>query len=80
MSLVDLIVLLLCFAAAWRGYRRGSRWAWAASWVPVAAVAGVGISFAAGGSQVGIVYIGLAALVAVGLLMALPRTRHIVER
>lgn len=65
---------LLAVLVAWQGYRGGSRWAWAASWVPVAAVGGAGISFAlAGGAPVGVVYLGLAGLVAAGLLLAIPR-------
>lgn len=66
---------LLALLVAWQGYRHGSSWAWAASWVPVAAIATSAISFAlSGGWQAGVLYLGLAIFLAVGLLLARSRT------
>lgn len=62
---------LLSLLVAWRGFRNGSSWAWWASWVFIAAVAFVGLSFlSVGGAGVGVVYLVLAAMIGAGLLLA----------
>lgn len=62
---------LLTLLVAWRGYHRGSPWAWRVAWVFVAAVGVVGLSFTlGGGAAVGSAYLGAALLALVGLLLA----------
>lgn len=61
----------LALLVALEGYRHGSRWAWRASWVLVAAPAAVGINVLAGGEGAfGFGILGVAALGLAGQLLA----------
>jgi hypothetical protein len=56
----------------WIPFRRGERWAWFFSWISVIALASL-IMF---DSQVGPIYVGAAAVMAVGLLLTYPTGVH----
>lgn len=58
---------LLALLVAWEGFRNGSRWAWYAMWVLVAALVALGVLYLTG---FGIVLLGLAVLAVVGQLLA----------
>ena len=63
---------IMALIAGWHGYRTGSRWAWWAMWGVPVAIAGTGIGFivpAGIGPQV-VMFLGIAAVVAVALLVA----------
>jgi hypothetical protein len=63
---------LLALLVAWEGYRKGTRWAWTASWVLVLAFAALAIDFVlAGGLSGGSVgYLIVAAMAVIGQLLA----------
>jgi hypothetical protein len=56
----------------WIPFRRGERWAWFFSWISVIAL-GSEIAF---DSQVGPLYLGAAAVMAVGFLLTYPTGAH----
>jgi len=58
---------LLALLVALEGFRHGSRWAWNATWVVVAAMVAIGVLYRAG---FGIVLLGLTAIALVGQLLA----------
>jgi hypothetical protein len=58
---------LLALLVALEGFRHGSRWAWNALWVLVAALAAVGILYRGG---FGVILLGLIPIVLVGQLLA----------
>lgn len=58
---------LLALMVALEGFRHGSRWAWYATWVLVAATVAIGILNRAG---FGVVLLGLTAIALVGQLLA----------
>lgn len=63
---------VLALLVALEGYRNGSRWAWNASWVSVAALAALGTVEATmdPSSYFGLVLLGASGLTVVGLLLA----------
>ena len=63
---------VLALIVGWQGYRGGAPWAWWASWATVLAIAASGLGFltASGAAAQAIVYLGLAAVIAVALLAA----------
>ena len=58
---------LLALLVALEGFRNGSRWAWYATWVLVAALAAVGVLYLTG---FGVVMLGLAVIALVAQLLA----------
>lgn len=63
---------LLALLVGLEGYRHGTRWAWLAMWVLVAAIAAMGINFLLIGGLYGATlgYLGMAALALIGQLLA----------
>lgn len=63
---------LLALAVTWEGFRRGTRWAWNATWILVAMLAALGLHLLLGGgeAEVSAWYLALAAIALVGQLLA----------
>lgn len=62
---------LLALVVGWRGFRDRAAWTWWASWIFIAAIAIVGLSFVlANGAGIGAMYLGLAGVIGAGLLLA----------
>lgn len=63
---------LMALLVAWHGFRRGSRWAWRATWALVAGSVAVALNFllAGGISVVDLGYLGLAAVALAAQLLA----------
>ncbi len=63
---------LLALVVALEGLRQGSRWAWNASWVVVATLAGIAVKtiVQSGRIDIGLFYLAFAAVVTVGQLLA----------
>lgn len=62
---------LLALVVGWRGFRDGAAWTWWASWISIAAIAIVGLSFVlADGAGIGGMYLGLAGVIGLGLFLA----------
>lgn len=63
---------LLAFLVALEGYRHGTRWAWIAMWVLVAAVAAIAVNYTlVGGLAASLSYFAAAAVALVGQLLIL---------
>lgn len=62
---------ILALLVALEGFRRGSRWAWYAAWVLVAAPAAVGLNeLVEGGAAFGLAALGLGAIGLLGQILA----------
>lgn len=62
---------ILALVVALEGFRRGSRWAWNATWTLVAAPAAIALNVLAGGGGIfGFAVLGVAAVALVGQLLA----------
>lgn len=71
-AIVNAALGLLALLVSWKGFRHGSRWAWRAMWVLVAALMAVAATFimAGGVTPTALVFLSLGAVALVGQLLA----------